>query len=46
MSALSESVISELCAVVESARDQAGGMAGEFRGWALDRLLAESQQTR
>ncbi|MGH3203101.1 MAG: TetR/AcrR family transcriptional regulator [Streptosporangiaceae bacterium] len=36
MSALSESVISELCAAVESARDQSGGMAREFRGWALD----------
>lgn len=36
MSALRESVISELCAAVESARDQSGGMAGEFRGWALD----------
>ena len=35
MSALSESVISELCAAVESARDQSG-MAREFRGWALD----------
>lgn len=35
-SALSESVISELCAAVESARDQSGGMAREFRGWALD----------
>lgn len=36
MSALSESVISELCAAVESARDQSGGMVREFRGWALD----------
>src|SRR3984957_9056328 len=36
MTALSESVISELCAAVESARDQSGGMAREFRGWALD----------
>jgi AcrR family transcriptional regulator len=36
MSALSESVISELCAAVESARDQPGGMARQFRGWALD----------
>jgi AcrR family transcriptional regulator len=36
MSALSESVISELCAAVESARDQPGGMAREFRSWALD----------
>jgi len=36
MSALSDSVISELCATVESARDQSGGMAREFRGWALD----------
>jgi AcrR family transcriptional regulator len=36
MSALSESVISELCAVVESARDQAGGMALQFHGRALD----------
>jgi AcrR family transcriptional regulator len=36
MSALGESVISELCAAVESARDQPGGMAREFRGWALD----------
>jgi AcrR family transcriptional regulator len=36
MSALSESVISELCAAVESARDEAGGMARAFRGWALD----------
>jgi AcrR family transcriptional regulator len=35
LSALSESVISELCAVVESARDPSGGMALEFRGWAL-----------
>lgn len=36
MSALSESVISELCTAVESAGDQSGGMAREFRGWALD----------
>jgi AcrR family transcriptional regulator len=36
MSALSESVTCELCAAVESARDQHGGMAREFRGWALD----------
>jgi AcrR family transcriptional regulator len=36
MSALSESMISELCATVESARDQSGGMALQFRGWALD----------
>ena len=36
MSALSESVINELCAAVESARDQPGGMTREFRGWALD----------
>jgi|SRR5580658_4804632 AcrR family transcriptional regulator len=36
VSALSESVISELCAAVESARDQPGGMALQFRGWALD----------
>jgi AcrR family transcriptional regulator len=36
MSALRESVISELCAAVESARGQSGGMAGAFRGWALD----------
>ena len=36
MSALSESVISELCAVVESARDQGGGMALQFHGRALD----------
>src|SRR6266700_3912670 len=36
MSALRESVISELCAAVESARDQSGGMAIQFRGWALD----------
>jgi AcrR family transcriptional regulator len=35
MSALSESVISELCAAVESARDHSGGMALQFRGWAL-----------
>jgi AcrR family transcriptional regulator len=35
-SALSESVINELCAAVESARDQTGGMALQFRGWALD----------
>jgi AcrR family transcriptional regulator len=35
MSALRESVISELCAAVESARDEAGG-ARAFRGWALD----------
>jgi AcrR family transcriptional regulator len=35
MSALGESVISELCATVESARDQSGG-ALQFRGWALD----------
>jgi AcrR family transcriptional regulator len=34
--ALSDSVISELCAAVESARDQSGGMARGFRGWALD----------
>src|SRR6266568_8541919 len=40
MSALRESVISELCASVESARDQPGGMAGEFRGWALDHPAA------
>lgn len=31
MSALNESVISELCAAVESARDQSGGMARQFR---------------
>jgi AcrR family transcriptional regulator len=36
MSALSESVIGELCAAVESARDQSGGMVREFRAWALD----------
>jgi len=36
MSALNESVLSELCAAVESARDQSGGMARAFRGWALD----------
>jgi AcrR family transcriptional regulator len=36
MSAVRESVISELCAAVESARDQSGGMAIQFRGWALD----------
>jgi hypothetical protein len=36
MSALSDSVISELCVAVESARDQSGGMARGFRGWALD----------
>jgi AcrR family transcriptional regulator len=36
MSALDESVTSELCAAVESARDQSGGMAMAFRGWALD----------
>jgi AcrR family transcriptional regulator len=36
MNALSESVISELCAAVQSARDQPGGMARQFRGWALD----------
>lgn len=36
MSALRESVISELCAAVESARDQPDGMVREFRGWALD----------
>ena|SRR5579863_10482415 len=35
VSALRESVISELCAAVESARYQPGGMAGEFRSWAL-----------
>jgi len=35
MGALSESVINELCAAVESARDQYGG-ALQFRGWALD----------
>jgi AcrR family transcriptional regulator len=35
MSALSESVVSELCAAVESARDQSGAMALQFRGWAL-----------
>jgi AcrR family transcriptional regulator len=35
-SALNESVVSELCAAVESARDQSGGMARAFRGWALD----------
>ena len=36
MNALRESVISELCAALESARDQSGGMAVQFRGWALD----------
>lgn len=36
MSALRESLISELCAAVESARGQSGGMARAFRGWALD----------
>lgn len=36
MNALSESVINELCAAVESARDRSGGMALQFRGWALD----------
>jgi AcrR family transcriptional regulator len=36
MCALNESVISELCAAIESARDQSGGMARAFRGWALD----------
>ena len=45
MNALRESVISELCAAVESARYQSDGpaaaggqnsMAGQFRGWALD----------
>ena len=36
MSALSESAISELCAAVESAGDQSGGMALQFRRWALD----------
>jgi AcrR family transcriptional regulator len=36
MSALNESVLSELCAAVESGRDQSGGMARAFRGWALD----------
>jgi AcrR family transcriptional regulator len=35
-SALNESVVGELCATVESARDQSGGMARAFRGWALD----------
>ena len=36
MNALHECVISELCAALESARDQSGGMAVQFRGWALD----------
>lgn len=36
VSALEESVISELCAAVESARDRPGDMALAFRGWALD----------
>jgi AcrR family transcriptional regulator len=36
ISALRESLISELCAAVESARDQSDGMARAFRGWALD----------
>jgi AcrR family transcriptional regulator len=36
MTALRESVISELCAALESARCQSGGMAIQFRGWALD----------
>jgi AcrR family transcriptional regulator len=36
MNALNESVVNELCAAVESARDQSGGMARAFRGWALD----------
>jgi AcrR family transcriptional regulator len=36
LSALRESVVSELCAVVESAGDQPGGMAIQFRRWALD----------
>jgi len=35
LSAVSESVISELCAAAQSARDQSGGMALGFRGWAL-----------
>jgi AcrR family transcriptional regulator len=36
LSALNESVVSELRAAVESARDQSGGMARAFRGWVLD----------
>ena len=36
MSALNESVLSELSATVESARYQSGGMALAFRGWAFD----------
>src|SRR6202035_5439590 len=36
MSALGESVVSELCAAVESARDQSGCNALQFRGLALD----------
>ena len=36
MHALNESVVSELCAVLDTARDRPGGMAGAFRGWALD----------
>src|SRR5579864_3434164 len=36
LSALGESLISELCATVESARDQPGDMALAFRGWALE----------
>ena len=35
-SALEESVIGELCAAVDSARDRPGDMALAFRGWALD----------
>jgi uncharacterized peroxidase-related enzyme len=42
MEALNESVVSELCAALESARgvrgdgEACGGMAAAFRGWALD----------
>jgi AcrR family transcriptional regulator len=36
MHALNESVVSELCAALDTARDRPGGMAGAFRGWALD----------
>jgi len=48
LSALSESVISELCAVVESARDPSGGMAPEFRGRTarLDRAAGVADAPR
>jgi len=34
--ALNESVISELCAALDSTRERASGMAAAFRGWVLD----------